>query len=77
MSERGEALSSVRERTSYGDHLLFFQVLLLPLVLILSLRKLWGSLLYGFPEENYLCLLSLVIIAVHVILLDKILDHIA
>ena len=29
-----------------------------------------------FPEENYLCLFSLVIITVHVILLDKILDHI-
>ena len=29
-----------------------------------------------FPEENYLCLLSLVIIVVHVILSDKILDHI-
>ena len=32
-----------------------------------------GFLLYGFLEENSLCLLSLVIIAVHVILLDKIL----
>ena len=35
-----------------------------------------GFLLYGFPKENSLCLLSLVIIVVHVILLDKILDHI-
>ena len=38
---------------------------------------LWGScrvfVLYGFPEENSLCLLSLVFIAVHVILSDKIL----
>ena len=32
-----------------------------------------GFLLYGFPVENSLCLLSLVIIAVHVILSDKIL----
>ena len=32
-----------------------------------------GFLLYGFFEENYLCLLSLVFIVVHVILLDKIL----
>ena len=32
-----------------------------------------GFLLYGFPEENYKCLLSLVIIFLHVILLDKIL----
>ena len=77
MSERGEALSSVRERTSCGDHLLCFRVLLLPLVLILSLRKLWGFILYGFPEENYLCLLSLAIFVVHVILPNKILDHIA
>ena len=73
MSERGEALSSVRERTSYGDHLFCFWVLLLPLMLILSLRKLRYFLLYGFSEENSLCLLSLVIIVVHVILSDKIL----
>ena len=33
-------------------------------------------ILYGFPEENYLCLLSLVIIVVHAILSDKILYHI-
>ena len=43
------------------------------LVIILSLRKLRGFLLYGFPEENSLCLLSLVFIAVHVIFLEKIL----
>ena len=73
MSERGEVLSSERERTTVVDHILCFRALLLPLVLILSLRKLRGFLLYGFPEENYLCLLSLVFIAVHVILYDKIL----
>ena len=74
---REENLSQcVRERDkSCGDHLtvLGFSIL----VLILSLRKLQGFLLYGFPEENSLCLLSLVLclcfIAVHVILLDKIL----
>ena len=71
MSERGESLSSVRERTSCGDHLFYFWVLLLPLVLVLSLRKLCGFLLYGFPKENSLCLLSLVFIAMHVILLVK------
>ena len=71
MSERGEDLSSLRERTSCGDHLFYFQVLLLLLVLILSLRKLWGFLLYGFPEENYLCLLSVVFSFVHVILSVK------
>ena len=72
MSERGEALSSERERTSWRSSLCF-QVLLLLLVLILSLRKLQGFLLYGFPEEKSFCLLSLVFIAVHVILSDKIL----
>ena len=37
-------------------------------VMILSLRKLRGFLLYGFLEEKSLCLLSFVIIVVHVIL---------
>ena len=73
MIERGEALSSERERTTVGDHIFCLWVLLLPLMLILPLRKLWGFLLYGFPEENLFCLLSLVIIVVHVILSDKIL----
>ena len=40
-------------------------------------KEVVGFLLYGFPEENSLCLLSLVFIAVHVILSDKILYHIA
>ena len=61
----------MRERTSYGDDLFCFQVLLLLLVRILSPKKLWGFLLYGFPEENSLCLLSLVFIAMHVILSVK------
>ena len=43
----------------------------MPLVLIISLRELRGFLLYGFLDENYLCLLSLVFIVVHVILLVK------
>ena len=72
MSERGEVLSSERERTAIGDHLFYLWVLLLPLVLILSMRKLKSFLLYGFLEENFVCLLSLVIIVVNVILLDKI-----
>ena len=50
MGERGEALSSERERKTTEDHLLCHWVLLLPLVLILSLRKLWHFLLYGFPK---------------------------
>ena len=66
-------LTQVRERIVVGDHLLCLWVLLLPLVLILSLRKLLGFILYGFPEENYLCLLSLVFIVVHVIVSEKIL----
>ena len=60
MSER--EVVETRERILVsGDHL---YVLLL--VLILSLRKLWGFLLYGFLEENYLCLLCFIV--VHVIL---------
>ena len=51
----------------------FTRVLLLPLLLILSIRKLWGFILYGFPKKNSVCLLSLVFIVVHVILSDKIL----
>ena len=76
MSERGGARTSEREK-SYHRSALFFWVLLLLLVLILSMRMLWGFLIYGFLEENSLCLLSLVIIVVHVILSDKIPDHIA
>ena len=68
---REKLLGSERETTAVERSSLCFQVLLL--VLILSLRKLQGFLLYGFPEENYLCLLSLVFIAVHVILSVK--DH--
>ena len=66
-------LTQVRERTAVGDHIFYLWVLLLPLVLILSLSKLRGFLLYGFPEESSLCLLSLVIIIVHIILSDNIL----
>ena len=36
-----------------------------------SLTKLRGFLLYAFPKENSLCLLSLVFIAVHAILSVK------
>ena len=72
---REEKLSQcVRERLLLsGDHLTVFQFY--HFVLILSLRKLRGFLLYGFPEENSLCLLSLVIMVVHFILSYKILDH--
>ena len=48
-----------------GDYLTVFGVLLL--VLILSLRKLRGFLLYGFPEEKHcdrclLCLIDVLVI---------------
>ena len=74
MSEREEALSvSEREIVAAGRSALCFQVL--PLVLILSPRKLRGFLLDSFPKENSLCLLSLVLclcfIVVHVILSIK------
>ena len=66
---REKLLGSKRETTAIKKSSLYFQVLLL--VLILSLRKLRGFLVYGFPKENYLCLFSLVLIAMHVILLVK------
>ena len=75
MSERGGDCISERENSCQRSSL-YLWVLLLLLALILSLRKLQGFLLYGFPEENSLCLLSLVIIDVHAIILDKILYHI-
>ena len=52
-----------------GDHLTIFGVLLL--VLILSLRKLRGFLLYGFPEEKHCVHCLLCFIDVLVILLVK------
>ena len=58
-------LEQERERLLLsGDHLTIFGVLLL--VLILYLRKLWGFLLYGFPEENifFHCLLCLIVVLV-------------
>ena len=66
---REKTLGSERETTALGISSLCFWVLLL--VLILSLKKLWGFLVYGFPEENDLCLLSLVFIVVHIILSVK------
>ena len=68
MSER-RSYCDKRETAAVMRSFLCFRVLLL--VLILSLRKLQGFLLDGFPEENSLCLLSLVFIAMHVILSVK------
>ena len=70
MSEREEA--GIKERDNYCRRSsLCFQVLLFPLVLILSLRKLQAFLLYGFRKEKSLCLLYLVFIPVHAILSVK------
>ena len=68
MSERRSCWDK-RETTAVRRSSLSFGVLLL--VLIISLRKLQGFLLYGFLKENSLCLLSLVFIAAHVILSVK------
>ena len=70
MSERGEVIS-VRERetTAVGRSSYCFGVLLL--VLILSLRKLRGFLLYGFLEENLFVYYLLCLNVVLVILLVK------
>ena len=74
MSERGEALS-VRERETASVERSSYRFEVLPFVLILYLRKLQGFILYGFLEENSLCLLSLVLclcfIVVHGILSIK------
>ena len=59
----------MREKKLLGDHLTIFGVLLL--VLILSLRKLRGFLLYGFPKENICVDRLLCFIAVLVILSVK------
>ena len=72
MSERRSARTSEREWLSEIIFMFVGFTLILPLVLILSLRKLRGFLFYGFHEEKYLCLLYLVIIVLHFILLDNI-----
>ena len=57
MSER--EVAETRERLLLlGDHLTIFGVLLL--VLILSLKKLQGFLLYGFPKEKIVSIVSYV-----------------
>ena len=65
MSERGEALS-VRERETEAMEIILMFLGFSILVLILSLRKLRGFLLYGFPEEKHCvhCLLCLIVVLV-------------
>ena len=50
-----------------GDHLTIFRFY--HFVLILSLRKLRGFILYGFHDENSLCLLSLVMCLCFIVVL--------
>ena len=73
MSERGEALSSERER----EQLLEIIFMSLGFTVAIGAHSIFEEVavffLYGFLEENSLCLLSLVFIVVHVILSDKIL----
>ena len=72
IGEREEARSSEREQLL--DIIFCLWVLLLPLVLVLSLRKLRGFILYGFLEENlcvYCLLCFIVVLVVLIILLVK------
>ena len=69
---REEDLSQVRERIAVGDHLSVFGFYFCIGADSISEEVVGFSPLW-FPKENYLCLLSLVFIAVHVILSDKIL----
>ena len=55
-----------------GYHITIFGAFLL--VPILSLRKLWGFLLYGFPKENLCVNFLMCLIVVRVILAVKILS---
>ena len=64
-------LGQERERLLLSaDHLTVFGVLFL--VLILSLTKLQGFLLYGFPKENICvhCLLCLIVVLVILLVKD-------
>ena len=69
ISEEGNTLVLDKKKTTavgsasycFGDFTI--------LVLILSLRKLRGFLLYGFLEENSLCLLSLVMCLCFIVVL--------
>ena len=75
ISEEGNTLGLDKKKTTAVESASYCFEDFTVLVLILSLRKLRGFLLYGFPEKNSLCLLSLVMclcfIAVLVILSVK------
>ena len=69
---REKNLAQVRERTAVRDHLLYLGFTAAIGAHSIS-EEVARFYLYGFLEEIFLCLLSLVFIYVHVILLDKIL----
>ena len=74
MSEREVALSSERKREREVVEIIFMFSGFTAAIGAHSIsEEVLGFLLYGFTEENCLCLLYLVFIVVHVILLDKIL----
>ena len=60
MVEEGEDTKASQEEDYYCWEITYCFGDFTILVLILSLRKLQGFLLYGFPEEKSFCLLSLV-----------------
>ena len=73
MSERGEALSSERERTTVEDHLFYLLGFTVAIGAHSISEEVVGFSPLWFPQGKSLCLFSLVIIVVHVVLLDKIL----
>ena len=73
MSERGSAHTSERENNSWISSFLSLGFTVAIGAHSIS-EEVVGFILYGLPKDNYLCLLSRVIIDVHVILeSDKIL----
>ena len=69
MSERGSAGTSERDRLSEIIFMFFGFTFAIGAHSISE--EIAGFLLYGFPKENSLCLLSLMFIVVHVILSVK------
>ena len=74
MSERGSAGTS--ERDQLLEIIFMFLGFTFDIGAHSISKKAAGFILYGFPKEKSLCLFSLVIISVHVILSENILDHI-
>ena len=71
MIERGEVLSSERERNKLWRSSFLFSGFTIAIGAHSISEEVRNFLLYGFSEENSLCLLYLVFIVVHVILSIK------